>query len=86
MCAVKKNIPKDIELTGTVAVKRVAIGSKSEHNAVILQTSKGDYVLRKLGGNAYYDPSLLALEGKSITAKGIVDQKLFLAKKITSAK
>ena len=85
MCAVKKNIPQEIELTGTVAVKKIAIGSKSEHNAVIFQTEQGDYVLRKLGGNAFYDPSLLALEGKSVTAKGIVDQKLFLAKKITSS-
>jgi hypothetical protein len=73
---------KEISLTGKVAIKKKGVGSKSERNAVILQTSKGDYTLRKLGGNAYDDPSLIALEGKSITATGVVDQKLFLAKNI----
>lgn len=73
---------KEISLSGKVVIKKKGVGSKSERNAVILHTSKGDYTLRKLGGNAYNDPSLLALEGKWITATGVIDQKLFLAKEI----
>lgn len=80
----KKNIKagNELELNGTVYLKRSSTGSKSEHIAVYLKTATGDFALRKLGGNPFYDESLHALAGKTVTAKGILDNKLLLAKEI----
>jgi len=58
---------------GRVVRKRVSIGSKSEHDALVLVTSGGEeYQLRRQGGNAFRDPELDGLEGKSIECEGIV--------------
>ena len=80
----KKNIKSEneVEINGTVFLKKAATGSKSEHTGVFLKTTDGDFELRKLGGNPFYDESLVKLEGKAITAKGILDNKLLLAKEI----
>ena len=80
----KKNIKdgNELEISGTVFLKKVSAGSKSEHAGVFLKTETGDFALRKIGGNPFYDESLHKLEGKTITAKGILDNKLFLAKEI----
>jgi hypothetical protein len=56
--------------TGVVTKKRRNIGSKSERDAVTLETDKGEFVLRVLGGNAYGDPRLEALVGKRIRCEG----------------
>ena len=72
----------DIELTGKVIQKKFAEGSKSEHNAVYLQTDDATYQLRRFGGNAFSDPILNKLVGKNITATGILTGMLFLAKEI----
>lgn len=45
-------------------------GSKSEHDAVYLSTSAGEYVLRRAGGNAFRDPEVDGLVGKEITCEG----------------
>jgi hypothetical protein len=55
---------------GRVISKRVAVGSKSEHEAVVLETGSGEYVLRRAGGNPFYDPELDELVGKTIQATG----------------
>lgn len=80
----KKNTNKiqEIELSGKVVMKKISEGSKSERVAVLLQTETQAYVLRKMGGNPFQDASLEMLAGKSITATGIVDRNLFLAKEI----
>jgi hypothetical protein len=69
-------------LTGKVVQKTFGENSKSEHNAVYLQTSEDIYQLRRLGGNSFSDPVLNKLVGKNITATGILTGMLFLAKDI----
>lgn len=80
----KKNTGKikEVQLSGKVVIKKIAKGSKSERDAVLLQTDDKEYVLRKLGGNPFQDTSLESLAGKSITATGIADRNLFLVKEI----
>lgn len=58
---------------GRVARKRVSMGSKSEHDALVLVTAEGDeYKLRRQEGNPFRDPELDALEGKQVECEGIV--------------
>ena len=80
----KKNTGKikEVQLSGKVVMKQTSEGSKSERNAVLLQTESKSYVLRKMGGNPFKDTSLEMLKGKSVTATGILDRNLFLAKEI----
>jgi hypothetical protein len=80
----KKNTGKfrEVQLSGKVVMKKTSEGSKSERNAVLLQTEKKSYILRRMGGNPFKDTSLEMLCGKSITATGILDRNLFLAKEI----
>ena len=80
MSANKEN--KIVELTGKVVVKSFGAGSKSEHDAVYLETDTASYVLRKVGGNPFHDPSLQKLKGKTITAKGIISNYLFLVSEV----
>ena len=47
-----------IKLMGTVVKKPWAVGTKSEHEAVVLETKDKDYVLRRKGGNPFQDPEL----------------------------
>jgi hypothetical protein len=53
---------------GTVRKRLVAPGSKSEREAVVLETDAGSYVLRRRGGNPFRDPELEKLVGKRIRA------------------
>jgi hypothetical protein len=59
-----------VNVEGTVLRARVAPGSKSDRDAVILRTPDGDYVLRVQGGHPFADPRLDALVGKRIRAEG----------------
>ena len=72
----------DKKLTGIVITKDVSSGSKSEHKAVCLQTKEGTYVLRREGGNPFFDTELHKLIGKQISSTGILDDYLFIAKNI----
>jgi hypothetical protein len=67
-----------IELTGNVVMKSFGKGSKSEHNAVFLDSDKGSYKLRRTGGNPFRDPELDQLVGKQITAKGTINEYVFI--------
>ncbi|MBD0280445.1 MAG: hypothetical protein ICV81_21120 [Flavisolibacter sp.] len=66
-----------VELTGKVVMKKVNVGSKSEYEAVCLETDNASYVLRRAGGNPFQDQSLQKLKGKTITAKGVISDYLF---------
>jgi hypothetical protein len=55
---------------GSVVRRRVATGSKSEREAVVLATERGDFVLRRRGGNAFQDEVLNALVGHRIRGSG----------------
>jgi len=65
------------ELTGKVILKKFGEGSKSEHDAVYLDTGKKKYRLKRRGGKPFHDPSLLEMVGKSIKARGIITPYFF---------
>jgi hypothetical protein len=67
-----------MQCRGRVVKKPFGVGSKSEHDAVMLVTDSGEYVLRRLGGNAFRDPELDQLVGKSIAAEGILHGYTFI--------
>ena len=56
--------------SGSVVKRPFGVGSKSEHDALFLVTKDGDYVLRRQGGNAFFDPELEKLVGKKIQCTG----------------
>jgi len=82
MSANKKTNKIDTELTGKVVMKKFGKGSKSEHDAVCLQTSGGEYVLRRVGGNPFYDEMLHSMVGKEIKASGMLSDSIFFAKSV----
>lgn len=55
---------------GTVVRKRVAIGSKSDREAVCLALPDREFVLRRESGPTFQDPELEDLVGKTIQAVG----------------
>jgi hypothetical protein len=57
---------------GSVTKKAFGTGSKSEHNAVFLETEAGEFVLRRQGGNPFSDVELDNLVGKTISCRGEV--------------
>jgi hypothetical protein len=63
---------------GTVARRPYAVGSKSEHEAVMLITDEGEFRLQLKGGNPFRDPALDALVGKRIEAEGVVAGPTFV--------
>jgi len=69
-----------MERTGQVIRKQFAAGSKSERQAVMLQTPDGEYVLRIQGGNPFHDSRLEELVGKRIIARGELHGYTFLMK------
>ena len=71
-----------MELKGKVVMKNFGKGSKSEHDAVYLETKKGDFVLRQVGTNAFENKELKKMLGKEVVATGVLKDYLFLAKKI----
>ncbi|MGY8684734.1 hypothetical protein Q2941_44340 [Bradyrhizobium sp. UFLA05-153] len=58
------------QFVGKVTKRRFAAGSKSERDAVRLETAEGSYVLRREGGNPLYDSALEDLVGKTIECQG----------------
>ena len=62
-----------MECIGKVVRKLMLEGTKSEHEAIVLVASEGEFLLRRLEGNAFGgDPELDDLVGKQIHAKGDV--------------
>jgi hypothetical protein len=74
----KMSKESQLELTGSVVVKTFAEGSKSEHDAICLQTMDGTFVLRRIGGNPFNDEVLRGLVGKRITSYGIIKGPYFM--------
>jgi len=67
-----------MQLKGRVTKKLFAAGSKSEHEAVIIVTGAGEYVLRRRGGNPFFDEELENLVGKKIRCDGDLTGYTFL--------
>ena len=59
-------------IEGRVIKRRIAVGTKSEHDAVMLSTESGDYILRRQGGNAFRDPELERLVGEAVSCDGVI--------------
>ena len=66
------------QLVGAVVKEPFGQGSKSAHNAVVFLTEGKRYVLRRDGGNAFHDPTLEALVGKTICGTGRLAGYTFL--------
>jgi hypothetical protein len=58
------------EFVGKVTSKPFGVGTKSEHDAVYLETEGRSFVLRRQGGNPFHDPQLDRLVGKTIRCRG----------------
>jgi hypothetical protein len=67
-----------MKLRGRVSKKVLYIGTKSEHEAITLTTIQGEYKLRRKGGNAFMDETLLNLAGKEIEGEGVVRGNQFI--------
>jgi len=75
------------QIVGVVTKADISPGSKSEHQGVVLRTRSGEeFVLRRLGGNAFNDESLEALVGTTISGNGMVSGKTFILKDWTVKK
>jgi hypothetical protein len=59
-----------MKISGKVVQRPVAVGSKSQRDAVMLDTASASYVLRRQGGNPFHDPQLVELVGKQIECTG----------------
>ncbi len=57
---------------GKVVRQPFAVGSKSEHEAVVLLSPQGPLKLRRPGGNPFRDPELEKLVGRDIACEGEV--------------
>jgi hypothetical protein len=67
-----------VERYGTVTQAEVSPGSKSERQAVVLDTGGQRYVLRRPGGNPFKDTVLDGLVGKRLRAVGDVHGSHFI--------
>jgi len=69
------------EFVGKVTTGPFGTGSKSEHQAVYIETDRGKFVLRREEGNPFYDPELQSLVGKTIRCDGEIDNYVLFASK-----
>lgn len=67
-----------MKIQGLVQRSVFAGGSHSEHEAMTLVSEKGRQLLRRVGGVAFGDPVLAALEGHTIVATGTIRNGVFL--------
>jgi hypothetical protein len=75
-------VSNTVQLDGQVMRKRVNPGSKSDHEAVVIVSARGEFKLRRQGGPPFGDADLHALVGKRIRAAGIVSAGQFIASQI----
>ncbi|HZV71024.1 MAG TPA: hypothetical protein VFG10_15825 [Saprospiraceae bacterium] len=68
----------EIELTGKVIKKRFAAQSKSDHEAVFLDTGDKVYRLRKYRSNPFYNKQLHDLVGNKVRMKGKLTTHFFV--------
>ena len=73
-----------MELDGQVVKKPFAIGTKSEHEAIYLETAQGNFVLRRAGANPFeMDRDLEALVGQKVRCSGFVSRGTFFVSHYT---
>ena len=87
MKAGKTNKAPDLtEIKGKVVQKKFGKGSKSEHEAIYLESAKGLFTLRKVGANPFQDDSLNKWIGKKVIVTGFIDQYLLMVDSILEDK
>ena len=69
-------------LRGRVALSMYGEGSKSEREAVFLETSAGRYILRRKTGPVFGDAELTQYVGHQIECDGFLLDTTFLAERI----
>lgn len=69
-------------LRGRVVRRVVGGGSKSEHEAVCVETSRGSFVLRRKGGPSYGDATLERYLGKTVSCSGVILNRTILCHRI----
>lgn len=75
---------QETTLEGPVVKKLWAAGSHSEHMAVVMQTSQGNFKLRRMGGNPFSDPKLEIYVGRSWSCTGtLLGSKQFMIRQCT---
>ena len=75
--------PQRIEgLTGAVVRGPFGTGSKSERDAVWLETADGRFVLRRKEGPSFDDPELEKYVGKRVKCDGFIVGYMLLAERI----
>ena len=67
-----------MELRGKIVKESFGQGTKSERLAVQLITPAGKYILRRAEGNAFKDPVLEELVGKTIVGTGMLQGYVFI--------
>jgi hypothetical protein len=67
-----------MNLRGRVAKKLLYVGTKSEHEGLVLVTGEGEFKLQRKGGNPFWDDDLADLEGKEIEAEGTLRETRFI--------
>ncbi len=66
------SVGKKETITGTVIVKTICRGSKSEHEATMIKTDQSgtDFVIRVKNGNPFHDEALDSFVGKRVSLEG----------------
>lgn len=67
-----------LQFVGTVTKEIVSVESKSERQAVILETAIGPIYLRRAGGNPYKDDVLDTMVGKKVWVEGKQHKTVFM--------
>ena len=67
-----------MKLRGRVTRRVLYKGTKSEHEGLVLLAPKGEFKIRRRGGNPFEDETLASLEGKEIEGEGVVRKGQFL--------
>ena len=76
-------VPQRVEgLRGTVLRAALGTGSKSERQAVWLDTAQGRYVLRRKDGPSFGDSALEMWVGREVACSGFIADYLLLAEHI----
>jgi len=66
-----------MKIKGKIVKDTFGVGSKSEHEAVYLDTGTEKYRLKRRGGNPFYDETLHNLVGKIIEVEGNITGHFF---------
>jgi hypothetical protein len=68
---------------GHVTRGRVAEGSKSDREAILVTLPEGRFILRRKGGNAFHDPELERLVDREVEGEGAVVGQTLIASQLT---